>query len=238
MSEAIIQDEKVAKVLEMLQAGFTRDDIGDYYEQQWKSVDIYMRRKGFRWCKDQQTYILKEGEPDTKLEEEIQTVNTKAAQIVRMLDVKHPNIRQTASKQGFESVEAMGNYMKSQGYIWDDDLNNYQYNEASKAVVSQSLAPLTLPVGALDEEAILQLLVRHQEKLLHLLQSEQLGSLQTYRFKGNKVNKTLTFASSVATLLEDYQKAYNITQRAIVETALAEFFERHGYEEQLRLATT
>lgn len=76
----------------------------------------------------------------------------------------------------------------------------------------------------MDEEAILQLLVRHQEKLLHLLQSEQLGSLQTYRFKGNKVNKTLTLASSAATLLEDYQKAYNLTQRAIVETALADFF--------------
>lgn len=90
----------------------------------------------------------------------------------------------------------------------------------------------------MDEEAILPLLIRHQEKLLHPLQSEQLGSLQTYRFKGNKVNKTLTLASSAATLLENYQKAYNITQRAIVKTALAEFFERHGYEEQLRLATT
>ena len=47
-----------------------------------------------------------------------------------------------------------------------------------------------------------------------------------------------SISSSAATLLENYQKAYNITQRVIVETALAEFFERHGYEEQLRLATT
>ncbi|QSB12312.1 hypothetical protein JTI58_12165 [Lysinibacillus fusiformis] len=238
MLETVCQDEKVAKVLEMLQEGFRRDDIGDYYEQQWKSVDIYMRRKGFRWCREQQTYILKEGEPETKLEEAIQTINTKAAQVVRMLDVKHPNIRQTAAKQGFASIEDMGEYMRSQGYIWDDELSNYQYDEASKPVVSEVLASITLPVGALDEEAILQLLVRHQEKLLHLLQSEQVGSLHTYRFKGNKVNKTLTLASSAAALLEDYQKEYNITQRSIVETALAEFFERHGYDEQLRLATT
>lgn len=238
MLETVCQDEKVVKVLEMLKEGYTRDDIGDYYEQQWKSVDIYMRRKGFRWCKNQQTYILKGDEPETKLEEAIQTINTKAAQVVRMLDVKHPNIRQTAAKQGFETIEAMGDYMQSQGYIWDDELNNYQYDEASKPVVSESLASLTLPVGALDKEAIVQVLVRHQEKLLHLLQSDQVGSLKTYRFKGTKVNKTLTLASSAAALLEDYQKEYNITQRSIIETALAEFFERHGYEEQLRLATT
>lgn len=34
MIESVYQDEKVAKVLDMLKEGYTRDDIGDYYEQQ------------------------------------------------------------------------------------------------------------------------------------------------------------------------------------------------------------
>ncbi|MDM5246437.1 hypothetical protein [Lysinibacillus sp. G4S2] len=238
MIDDVFQDEKVATVLELLKEGYSKDDLGDYYEQNPKSVDIYMRRKGFRWCREEQTYVIKEENNEPKLEIAIQEVNTKAAQIVRMLDVKNPNIRQTVSKQGFGSIEEMGQYMKGQGYIWDEEIGNYRYDESSKTDVAESEQPITLPVGALDGEAIVQLLVRHQEKLLHLLQTEQTGSLQTYRFKGNKVNKTLTLASSAAALLEDYQKEYNITQRSIIETALAEFLERHGYEEQLRQATT
>ncbi|MCM3389143.1 hypothetical protein M3649_13455 [Ureibacillus chungkukjangi] len=44
-------------------------------------------------------------------------------------------------------------------------------------------------------------------------------------------------ASSAANLIEDYSKEFNMTQSTAVETALAEFFERHGYKERLKAVT-
>ncbi|MCP1143671.1 hypothetical protein [Lysinibacillus endophyticus] len=128
--------------------------------------------------------------------------------------------------------------MKSQGYIWNDEIENYQEDltiesksqveEISKSIFSKEMSP----------EELLRYLVQHQSELLSLLQSESSNRIKVYKFKGAKTNKTLSVASSVATLLEDYQKEYNLTQRAIVETALAEFFLKYGYHDQLKLATT
>ena len=230
------EDERVQYILDELASGKTREDIANAEGKQWKSIDMYMRRQGFKWSQDLQTYMIK---PDNETEKIVNTVqiNTKAAQVIRMLDVKHPNIRQVANKQGFESVEALGTYMKGQGYSWNDELQNYQKDvcETIETVARMQLVPTS--AGGLDEQSILQLLVQNQERLLTLLNLQSTSTIQTYRFTGTKQNKTLTLASSVIVLLEDYQKEFNLTQRTIVETALAEFFERNGYAEQVRIAT-
>lgn len=226
------EDEKLQNYLQNFSDGLSRDEIAEKYNVQWKSIDMYFRRRGYRWDNELQTYVIKE-ESVPAIEDTI-PLNTKAAQIVRLLDVKHPNIRQTANKMGFESIDAMGDYMKANGYLWNDELNNYEFQPElveKKPVVASS----TLIDYGQDERAFLQLLMQHKDRLLDLLATEQ--QLNTYRFRGNKVNKTLTLTSGAATLLEDYHKEYNITQRQIVETALAEFFERHGYAEQLRNVT-
>ena len=218
--------------------GWTREEIAERDGKGWKSVDQHMRRRGYRWSTEQQTYIPKTDEPEPPSAAAMQSIRTKAAQIIRMLDVKHPNIRQTATKQGFQSIEELGEYMKSQGYIWNDEIENYQEDltiESKKQTegISQSMS-----LKELGPEELLHYLVQHQEGLRSLIQSESSNRIKVYKFKGAKMNKTLTVASSVATLLEDYKKEYNLTQRAIVETALAEFFLKDGYHYQLKLATT
>ncbi|MEK4712041.1 hypothetical protein [Sporosarcina sp. FSL K6-5500] len=241
MIEDTMQDEKVQQVLAMLEEGQTREDIAAHYEQGWQAVDMYMRRRGFSWGKQEQTYIIKQEDEPTKAIEQASVQNTRAAQIVRMLDVKHPNIRQTTSKQGFETVVDMGAYMKSQGYVWDNELNNYRYDELSRPVaVATNVRETTstLPIGAMGQEALLHYLLQHQQKLIDLLHSTDNGKLPTYTFKGSKVSKTVGMASTVDVLLSDYSKEFNVTQRAIIETALAEFFQRYGYEEQLQQAVT
>ncbi|ARD48846.1 hypothetical protein [Sporosarcina sp. P33] len=239
--DEIMKDEKVQQVLTMLADGKSREEVGEYYGQNFSSVDMYMRRRGFRWDKENATFVLKEKESSTSLSQKVKTLNTKAAQIIRMLDVKHPNIRQVASKQGFESVEAMGEYMKSQGYIWDHEIENYCEDPASNKGAGSSSAALLIPSGStgpLDESNLLPFLLAHQERLMDLLQSGHDGKVPTYTFKGTKVQKTLGIASSVDTLMSDYSKEFNITQRAILETALAEFFQKYGYDEQLQQVIT
>lgn len=226
------EDEKLQNYLQDFSNGLTREEIADKYNVQWKSIDMYFRRRGYRWDHELQTYVIKE-ESISAVTDMI-PLNTKAAQIVRLLDVKHPNIRQTANKMGFESIDAMGDYMKANGYLWNDELNNYEFQPELVEKKPVATSSTIIDYGQ-DERAFLHLLMQHKDRLLDLLATEQ--QLNTYRFRGNKVNKTLTITSGAATLLEDYHKEYNITQRQIVETALAEFFERHGYAEQLRNVT-
>lgn len=232
MLDNLQTDEKLQNYLQDFSNGLSRDEIAEKYNIQWKSIDMYFRRRGYKWDNELQTYVIK-GEEVTGVVDSI-PLNTKAAQIVRLLNMKHPNIRQTASKMGFESIEAMGDYMKSNGYLWNDELNNYEYQPESINQKQVSTSTPHLAYGQ-DEQVFLRLLMQHKERLLDLLTTEQ--QLNTYRFRGNKVNKTLTLTSGVVTLLEDYHKEYNITQRQVVETALAEFFERHGYAEQLKNVT-
>lgn len=73
-------------------------------------------------------------------------------------------------------------------------------------------------------------------KQLKALMPTNVRQFTTYKFKGNKV-KTLTLLSSAVSLMKDYHKEYNLTQRSIIEIPLAEFFERYGYQEQLLAAT-
>lgn len=231
-------DERVQEILNLLAEGWTREEIAERDGKGWKSVDQYMRRRDYCWSTEQQTYIPKPIEPESPSAATMQTIHTKAAQIIRMLDVKHPNIRQTATKQGFQSIEEMGEYMKSQGYIWNDEIENYQENLTIESKAKMEGTSQSCSSKEMGPEELLNYLVQHQSELFSLLHSESSNRIKVYKFKGAKTNKTLSVASSVATLLEDYQKEYNLTQRAIVETALAEFFLKYGYHDQLKLATT
>lgn len=145
-----------------------------------------------------------------------------------------------ALKHGFQTIDDMGIYMKNNGYRWDDETSNYCYNpkfvqEQTEEEVIQT-TQFVAGIGP-TELQLLQFLMQHKDQLEELLGGAD-HRLQTYKFKGTKVNKTLTLASSAVALLGDYRQEYNLTQRAIVETALAEFFQRHGYQDQLKMVTS
>ena len=84
-----------------------------------------------------------------KLVQEALQLRTKAAQIIRMLDVKHPNPRQVAIKHGFETVDALGEYMASQGYYWCNESQNYQYEaQPSPSLSVPDTPPMMTPPPA------------------------------------------------------------------------------------------
>lgn len=229
---AIIKDEKAQTILELLADGKSREEISHHFEQDWKTLYIYMNRRDFRWDKDSETF-MKKNEAEEKDQQCVQTVNTKAAQVIRLLDVKHPNIQQVAGKQGFATMEELGAYMKAQGYMWDDDAQNYVENSSLLESKDERIPSEIMKEGMMDEKSLLRFLVQHQDRLVQFLSDTGELSVPTYKFKGNKANKTLTLASSAVALLEDFHKENNLTQRAVVEAALAEFFIRHGYKDKM-----
>jgi len=212
--------------------------VKHFGNKSWATIDMYFRRRGFRW--NGKTYEPR-GDESTAAVEEARFVQTKAAQIVRQLSQKYADIRQVAIKNGFPSIEEMGEYMKSQGYVWNSDINNYEYDEnmaqkqrmQSKNKNTQGKASGKVE-GLPDEyRDLLAYLLDRKERLYELLEPQNSGTLPRYKFKGAKANKTLGLPTSLQTLLNDFSKEFNVTQRDIIEVALAEFFKKYGYEEQL-----
>ncbi|MEK4244465.1 hypothetical protein MKZ20_03870 [Psychrobacillus sp. FSL K6-2684] len=239
--ESVLENPKIKAVLAMLAEGKSQDEIVEHFGYaNWKSVYLYFNRHGFRWDKEKETFApyTKESETITSSVEDVHLVQTKAAKIVRQLSKKNTNIRQIAQQHRFEDVSAMGEYMKGHGYRWNHEENNYEYDaslQPTPTATSQPKANFSgdIPTSLMEYEELLQFLLARQEQLRDLLEPTSTGTLPRYTFRGAKVTKTLGLPSSVPVLLKDFSDEFNITQRAIMEIALAEFFQKYGYEEQL-----
>jgi hypothetical protein len=234
---SVYDDPKIRQTLAMLAEGKTKEEIVKHFgNKSWATIDMYFRRRGFRW--NGKTFEPR-GEGGTDAVEEARFVQTKAAQIVRQLSQKYADIRQVAIKNGFSTIEEMGEYMKSQGYVWNSDINNYEYDEnMAKKQRVQSKHTQGKASGKVEElpdeyRDLLAYLLDKKERLYELLEPQNSGTLPRYKFKGAKANKTLGLPTSLQTLLNDFSKEFNVTQRDIIEVALAEFFKKYGYEEQL-----
>ena len=217
-------DPKIQKTLELLESGKTKQEIADHFGHGWSGVDMYFRRKGFRW--DGKTFVP-QTEKKASAQEESKHLATKAGQVIRQLNQSEKNIRQIARRNGFDTVDELGEYMLGQGYRWNNEIENYEYTEVAKVEKEKT--------STMDDHHVelLQFLASNREKLEALLGETQDGTLPRYRFRGAKANKTLAFPTSLVTLLSDFSNEFNVTQRDVVEVALAEFFMKYGYAEQL-----
>lgn len=236
-------DSKIKETLEMLAQGFSKEDITKHFgNKDWKTIYIYFSRRGFCWDSQANTFVPKGDEDESISAVDCgQFNNTKAGKIVRHLSQKQANIRQIAQRNGFKTVEEMGEYMKGQGYVWDSDKSNYDFEEVTQPllqhqpIADQSFRDLNQG-GQEGYQQLLQYLFSKQDRLIALLESESDGTLPRYKFRGGKVSKTLGLPTSLQALLGDFSVEFNVTQRAVVEIALAEFFKKYGYEDQLNQA--
>ncbi|MGN7408107.1 hypothetical protein [Sporosarcina sp. SAFN-010] len=233
-NSAVFDDPKISETLAMLEAGKSKDDIVKHFgNKNWAPIDMYFRRRGFRWNKT--TYVPIQ-EPSTAATEEARFIQTKDAQVVRLLSVKQADIRQIAIKNGFSNVEDLGQYMKANGYIWDAKLNNYEYDVTTmqkEETKGSTFNFETLAEGNEEVQQLLRFLMSKKHRLAELLEPESKKTLPRYTFKGAKANKTLGLPTSLQSLLADFSSEFNVTQRDIIEVALADFFRGYGFEEQL-----
>lgn len=233
-NKAVFDDPKISETLAMLEAGTSKEEIVQHFgNKNWAAIDMYFRRRGFRWNKNTFEPVP---EATATAVDEARFIQTKAAQVVRQLSVKYADIRQIAIKNGFPNVEELGEHMKANGYVWDTTLNNYEYDESSKQIEETVVSPSFFDPTAEGNEEIQQLLrflVTKKHRLAELLETESSKTLPRYTFKGSKANKTLGLPSSLQSLLADFSKEFNVTQRDVIEVALADFFKSYGFEEQL-----
>lgn len=162
------QETKVRTVLQLLAEGKSREEVGEHFSQSWKSVATYMYRKGFVWDKEKNNYVEKSLKlKDLQEPENHKLLNTKASQIIRMLETQQDFLL-VALKHGFQTIDDMGTYMKNNGYRWDDEISNYCYNpkfvqEQTEEEVIQT-TQFVAGIGA-TELQLLQFLMQHKDQL-------------------------------------------------------------------------
>lgn len=242
-------NNQVHKILRELAAGKTREDIAkESGNKNWKSVDMYMRRRGFIWDAERQTYIPKV----VQVEQEYAADSTKAGTIIRLLGKEEADVRAIAEQLGFKGHRELAEYMTVKGYEWDAENNMYQKKIGEVQI--QDVPIDHLDVIRIDNQTdlssaqlsdlgadfirylpLLQQIERHQERLMELLLREApTGVIPRFIIPGIGKTKTVQMMSTIEHLVVDFSKEKNISQRDLFEVALIEFFRKYGYENEVR----
>lgn len=164
-----VQDfEKIQTILYELKSGKDRSTIAKTlgYSNP-KSLDIYMRRKGFTYDKKNNNYV-----PLTT--DEISSSRTfskdkRITTILSMFSKDNPDPRRIAEITGFNNHIELAEFMKSNNFAWDDGTSNYirlkapDPEDGANPSIDASELYIYLPM--------LQKLYEHREKLYALLEA-------------------------------------------------------------------
>lgn len=238
-------EERTQYILRELSLGKNREQLAEEMgNKNWKSIDMYMRRRGYKWDQQESNYVLK----DLPKKEYSYRDSTKAGTVIALLAQEGSDLREVAKQLGYSDYRELAKYMDTKGYIWDSEEGNYkkrvgkiEEEEAEEETVAP-VATKSHSFSTSEEDAILsdehlellELLANHKERLIDLLlPTVENGKLPRYSIPGTAKSKTIQMSHLVEQILVDYSREKNITQRELVEVALIEFLRRYGYKEQV-----
>lgn len=252
-SNKINYDEKY--ILRRLLEGKTRNEIAlELTHKNYRTLDMYMRRRGFIWDTSKQIYILKPTHQNTS---EAHHSTNKIHKIIALFNSDN-DPREVAKKLGFKDHRAMAEYMKNKGYFWSSERQNYilkkgpQVIENSDADESSNLNNnLTFeeniskedsqnennPLNTLDRLEnllpMLEMIERNKNKLADLLLVNNSNTIPRYVIGGITITKSLSMSHSLDELIKEFSKEKNISQKEIFEVAIIEFLKKYGYENEI-----
>lgn len=238
-----VLDEKVEAILKGLADGKTREQLAEEFgNSNWKSVDMYMRRRDYTWDGRKQTYVQNVELDIPQLKD-----TSKAGKVIYFLQQEGNDPKDVAIRLGFKNHREMAEYMKTKGYEWDVESNNYRkqigWIEESKMSAATNSIPLVPPVPSNNTIPsdlqyylpLLQLLDEHKEKLVELLHPVENTQIPRYLVPGIARTKTIQMMNTLHDLIADYCNEYNIQQRVLFEVALIEFFQKYGFKREVEM---
>lgn len=234
------QDERVHEILTRLMKGDTREEIAISLKQKsYKSLDIYMRRKGYRYDTRLKTYVANV-EPS-----KITLDGSKASRIVQLLAeyIDDPTI--ICQKAGFKNMEEIAQFMTSKNYRWNPSLQNYE--KCTKLEERPNAADINVSIEESNNLKsisttdtwqqylpLLNLLQNNEEKLIELLMPYGNGqAMPRYLLEGIAKPKTVQMVHSLGNLVIEFAEQKNVSQREVFEVALIEFFRKYGFEREV-----
>ena len=244
-------DEKLQILLDSLESGETRESLAERLGyQSIKSLDSFLRRRDYVWDRHQQKYVPKPASSSTPAvsDELPQRPPERVAKVLALWNAPGAEARSVAKLAGFSDHREMAMYMAAHHYVWSGEMNTYvrkqgqgaspfdpgsihdEISDAAKA----STEPTTEPTLS-EYESLLRWLSHRKDELRSLLTvSNDPQFLPRYLVPGVLVTKSIHISHLLAQLARDYSQEKRVSQREIFEVALIEFFQRHGYHDEVR----
>ena len=249
----VMKNKRVQEILQGLTKGQTREELAEQFgHANYKTLDIYMRRRGFEWDSEHQNYRIATTPKKTALvptaNVEVATVDTsKAYRIVQLIEQQEElDLEKIAQLMKFDDYRQLAAYMKEQSYVWVQEKGNYVKEPKFEKIVDEGktdceeLSLLSTETsesfeGFAQYEGLLQMLKKNEIKLLELLQPYSAkGQIPRYTIRGGVAKtKTVQMVHSLGQLVVEFSSEHNMTQRELFEVALIDFFNKYGYEKQV-----
>jgi hypothetical protein len=238
-------NEKVEYILQELGKGRSREDLAAEYDySNYKSLDIYLRRRGFRYDSKKENYV-----PDLPEEEVVvpENANSKVTLIITMFTIENADPKTIAENAGFEDHREMADYMQRQGYSWSTTQKNYrpaenkdvEEEEEQDDTGSESAEVLAEKEEMSQSSALqkfiplLEKLQQKEEELFALVDGTSDGTVPKYAVPGQSTTKSIYMSKSLAQFLEEFSDVKNLSQREIVEAALVQFLKQYGFKTEM-----
>ncbi len=202
-----------------------------------KSLDMLMRREGYYKDRQLGNYVPKNAARDDGVRTTA-SLSGKAWEVMALYKEQPNNPKQIAQKAGFENMREMASYMKSKGYGWDADRENF-VAEAEPGIPNPA-APEPHQSEEPEQESTVSLkyLLSRKDKLVELLESGTNGNLPRCMVPGVFLTKYVHMSNRLDRMVRDYSIEKNMAQRDVFDIALIDFFKKygHGKEVDTRLA--
>jgi len=249
-----VYDEKVNYILTALKNGKSREEIADDLNySSYKSMDMYIRRRNFRWDNKRGTYVPKFGDHEFE-NQNLTSVSSKAGLIIKLLSDDGNDPKEVANKVGFNDHKELADFMKRQGYVWSTEERNYihQSEMEEDEGESEKIAPETngkelaaeirkqveRQVNVAERIAkftpVLEFLEENMESLRKIVEvtedgKDSEGEIPHFAVPGTTKTKSVYMADQLAALVTEFSQMKNVSQRDIFEAAVIEYLRKYGY---------
>ncbi|MSR91190.1 hypothetical protein [Inconstantimicrobium porci] len=239
-------------VLSKLMEGNTRDDIAKMLgHKNYRSIDMYMRRKGYIWNSEKQLYVIK---VSSDFQEDIHDINNDKIQRILTYFNMGMDPMEIAKRIGFKDHKAMAVYMKGKDYVWSSEKNNYvldrgvkdshtlrSNNEASESSIynneekNENTNFSSIPEEIAELLPMLKMINKNKDKLVQMLSIGTNGTIPRYVIGGIGITKSLCMSHLLSELVKEFSREKNISQREIFEVAIVEFLMKYGYANEVNM---
>ncbi len=241
-------------ILKRLLEGYTRDDIAaELLHKNYRTLDMYMRRRGYVWDSIKETYVPKL--ENSSCVEPTPALN-KVQKIINLFNAGNDPM-EIAKKVGMKDHRVMAEYMKNKGYYWSADKQNYslvkgKYSRENTEITRENNEfpnhnnDLTEENTSSKECAtfsnidrlqnlipMLEMIDKHKDKLAELLSTNVSNTIPRYVIGGITITKSLCMSHPLSELIKDFSREKNISQREIFEVAIIEFLNKYGFENEV-----
>lgn len=236
-----IYNAKVNKIIEMLKFK-TRDEVAaELNYKNWKSLDMFMRRKNFAYDRQEGQYFPMQTRvtaPEPK-----SYAPSKVVSIIAAFEEEGVDPKVVAKQEGFKDHKEMAEYMKTKGYEWNVHKNNYvkmvgriegEGDDAVPPQLANQPAGGEPPDGIAEYLPFLRFLYEKRDDLYQLLSgTREDGKIPRYAVPGMVKTKAIYMSDTIAKLAGEFSKEKNITQREVMEAALVEYLMKYGFKREV-----